>query len=402
MTSSTHQPAEGVTDFGEMLAHYDVFNPEHSRLRWEVLEYARRECPLPYTDASGGYYIVTRYEDLRYVTQHPQTFSSIAPATSPNPVRLPPLDADPPLHGEFRQLLNSRLSRAALRRHEPLMRELASSTIDQWIDDGRCDFMSQFALPFTAGVLTSVLLDETSADRVQRAVGYVTQIAVAQSPEAFAGVAGLAAEYLADRAAHGGGDAGEEGDILTALVKGSLQGRPLTDEDRIGVIAILFIGGLDTTRAAIGGIAALMAQDTRLEDRLRDPAWVRSDLDEMLRYLSPVLTMCRTVTEPVTLGGRDLKPGDRLMLHFGSANRDENQFECPAQLNFDVSRGNAAFGLGIHRCVGSHLARDQIEVAFDELLKRVRNLRLADGHTPVCAPGVINTPERLELTFERI
>jgi cytochrome P450 len=172
------------------------------------------------------------------------------------------------------------------------------------------------------------------------------------------------------------------------------------------VITVLFLGGLDTTRGAIGAIAYHLARQPELEQRLRDPRWIRQDMDEFIRLESPVGCLGRTAMRDVELGGTRIKQGEQLLVRFDSANRDDAKFPDADQLTFGTPRsGHAGFGLGIHRCLGVHLARIQITIAFEELFKRVTNLRFAEGGDAEqvhWAPGIANGPERLELAFDLI
>jgi len=154
----------------------------------------------------------------------------------------------------------------------------------------------------------------------------------------------------------------------------------------------------------MGSIAYHLASQPELEQRLRDPAWIRHDMDEFIRLESPVGCLGRTATRDVELGGVTIKRGEQLLVRFDSANRDEARFEDASRLKFDVPRGSSAgFGLGIHRCLGSHFARIQVAVGFDELLRRVRKLRFADPDAEVhWAAGIANGPERLDLLFDVI
>ena len=136
-------------------------------------------------------------------------------------------------------------------------------------------------------------------------------------------MAALAEELLRERAASGS----QRDDVLSAIVNGTVEGRPLTMEEQVGATTILFTGGLDTTKAALGNIARHLAEDPALEQRLRDPEWIKADLDEFLRYESPIMFMARTVTRDTELGGCPLKAGDRVAVHYASANRDESRFE---------------------------------------------------------------------------
>ncbi|HEX4250813.1 MAG TPA: cytochrome P450 [Pseudonocardia sp.] len=371
-----------------------------SGLPYDRLAEARAsECPVV-DSRFHNMYVVTRYADVRFVLEHPEFFSSRDPNIMGRlPVRLPPLDVDPPLQNEFRKLLNPFFTRGYFARFELDMRRIAREAIAVWLERGHCEFVSEFSIPFSAGVLAQLVFNETDRDRLARAISYVTAVAEIQNHESFANLAALGAEYLAEQQ-----ERGEAGDssILAAIVGGTVDGRPLTMDEQIGVVTVLFLGGLDTTRGALGNIAAQLAIDPALEDRLRDPNWVKHDMEEFIRFESPVVTMGRTVLAEVELGGRTLRPGDRIGISFSSANRDETKFEDPDLLRFDRPRaGHAGFGLGIHRCIGMHLARFQIAVAFDELLAAVTRPRLSPGFTPENPPGVVLGLHTLRLEFDR-
>ncbi len=178
----------------------------------------------------------------------------------------------------------------------------------------------------------------------------------------------------------------------------------MTPEERLGVVTVLFLGGLDTTRGAIANIGYHLAAHEGVEARLRDPLWVQTDLDEFLRYETTVSVMGRLVMEDTVLNGCPLKAGDKVAIHFNMANRDPDKFERPDELVFDrESNPHIAFGLGIHRCLGLHFARIQISMAFNELLSRVTNLRLKPSAEFKRTAGVsFPSPDILHLQFDRV
>ena len=381
----------------DLAPHLDLFDPAHSRRLWEVLGYAREECPVLKTDADDGYYIVTRYDDLRTVLEDAETYSSVQAGLRGVPILMPPLTEDPPRHIEYRRALNKYLSRSFLAKFTEDVHQTARDLLDKLVPAGRFDFMTDYAVPFTSRNLARVILDDGNAERIQRAISIATRISGDGEAEAFFEIAALAEELLRERAASGS----ERDDILSAIVNGTVEGRPLTMEEQVGATTILFTGGLDTTKAALGNIARHLAEHPELEPRLRDPEWVKQDLDEFLRYESPIMFMARTVTRDTELGGCPLKAGDRVAVHYASANRDESRFSRADELNFERARNpHAAFGLGPHRCIGLHFARLQIEVAFSELLSRVTNLRLAGGPPTDSPVGVVLTYEHLPVTFD--
>jgi cytochrome P450 len=381
----------------DLAPHLDLFDPAHSERLWEVLAYARDKCPVLKTDADDGYYILTRYDDVRAVLEDAETYSSVQAGLRGVPILMPPLTEDPPTHIEYRRALNRYLSRSYLSQFIEDVRATAHQLLDKIVPNGQFDFMTDFAVPFTSRNLARVILDDDNAERIQQAISLATEISSGGRPEAFFEIAKLAEELLRDRAASGS----QRDDILSAIVHATVQGRPLTMEEQVGATTILFTGGLDTTKAALGNIARHLTEHPALEQRLRDPDWVKQDLDEFLRLESPIMFMARTVTRDTELGGCPLKEGDRVAVHYASANRDAAKFHHPDELNFERERNpHAAFGLGPHRCIGLHFARLQIEIAFSELLSRITNLRIQPGGQVQSAVGVVLTHEHLPVTFD--
>jgi cytochrome P450 len=391
-TQTTTMPVE------ELVHHLDLFDPAHHKRVWEVLKYAREsECPIIKTDADNGYFIVTTYDDLRDVANDPQTFSSVEPALRGVPVKLPPISEDPPIHAEFRKLLNPYFSRTYLLRYEDSMRSTARELLEPFLASGRMDFMTDFALPYTAANLSRVILDEQDKDRMERAKDASVRISTENTQQAFIDLAEVAGEFLAERKASGV----DADDLLSAIVNGTVDGRPLTLEEQVGICATLFAGGLDTTRASLGNITRRMAEDNTIEARLQDPAWIVGDLDEFLRIETPITFLARTVTRDTEVHGCPMHAGDRLALHYASANRDEHYFGQPDELSFDREKNpHLAFGIGLHRCLGLHFARLQIAIAFEEVLARITNVRLAPGAEIEMANGVILAPENLPIEFD--
>jgi cytochrome P450 len=377
------------------------FDAEQCARLDDELRWARGKCPVVHTKYDGGMYIVTRYDDLRTVAEHPEVFSSTMPGVNQVPVALPPLDLDPPLHRQFRNFLNRPFSRASLMRYQDVIERLADDLIDGFIAAGQVEFVSGFAIPFTAGSLAKVVLDDDNAERLKRAVEAVTAVSVENSPETFGVVAMLAAELIAEREQ----DSQQRDDFLQSLIDATVEdGRPLTQNERLGVVTVLLLGGLDTTRGALTYIGRFLAEEPGLEERLRRPDWAKRDLDELLRFTSTVSVMGRLVLQDNDLLGVPLKAGDRLAVHWRSGNWDEAKFEHGERLDFGRERNpHAAFGIGIHRCLGQHFARLQLEIAVNRLLRRLTNFRIVPGTKVVENVGIsIKAPQEIHLEFDQV
>ncbi len=377
----------------------DFFDEQHCARLDDELKWARGQCPVVHTNFGGGTHIVTSYADLRTVAVHPEIFSSSRPGLMEVPLALPPLDLDPPQHSQFRAFLNSRFSRAALLRYQPDLEQLADDLIDGFIDAGEVEFVGGFAIPFTAGTLAKVVLEDDDEERMRRGADAVTAVSVLGTPESFAGVTELAAELMAER------ETDPRDDFLQSVVEAKIGGeRPLTQEERLGLITLLLLGGLDTTRGTLAYIAQFLTEEPGLEERLRQPNWVDRDMDELLRFTSTVSVMGRVVMEDNDLLGVPLAKGDRVLVHWRSGNRDDAKFDDPDRLSFDrFPNPHMAFGVGIHRCLGQYLARLQLEIGINRLLARLTNFRIAPGTSIRPSAGVaIGSPEEMHLQFDRV
>ena len=394
--ASDASPASGP-DLAEVLSHFDIFDPGTSRMLNDVVHQAHRQCPVAHSDAHGGYYLVAGYDEAAAVLRDDRRFSSHGGKAIPNrqALDMPPLDCDPPEHHEYRRLLNRFFSKAGLARHEPAIRGIARSLIDGFAGGGRAEIVGDFAGPLTGAALCRVILNLDEPELMAQAQARVEKIATENTPGAWGELAGFLKKLIGDY------QPGGRDDVLNAIMTGSVLGRPLTQDEKLGTVIVLFLGGLDTTRGAIACIVHHLAVTPGLEERLRAGQWTRSELDEFLRHDSVITALARTVTMDTELGGQHLQAGDRLLVHYYAANHDPRQFPNPDTLDFGRDRNpHLAFGLGIHRCIGSNLARLQIRVAFDELLSRVRNIRLADGTEVEFTPGVARHPITLPVVFD--
>ena len=387
-----------------VLGHYDGYDRQASERYFEIVASARQHCPVAHSAAHGGYWIVSGHSDIRRILSDPETFSNANGIMIPveDRLRKPPQDLDPPLQTDFRRLLNRYFSRRGLAPHAERSRELAAAQVaailplgDRAADGPGCDIVADFAKPLTAAVLSTVILDLRDPDRFAQMAAVVAQVSKGSfedSSRAFRALQDAVDELLGTL-----DDREDRDDVLNAVLRGTVADRPLTHDEQVGTIMQLLLGGLKTTVAAIGHIVASIATHEVPEDRLRQPDWSTSYLDEFLRYESPVKMIARTVTREVTIGGRQLGAGDMVAVMLPSANRDDAMFEHPDEL--DLARRNnphLAFGLGVHRCIGSNLARLEIATAIDALLARVRNIDLVPG------TFLSRTPSASELSWEAV
>jgi cytochrome P450 len=380
-------------------SNFDIYDGEQAQNLHRLFDEARGHCPVVWSNAHGGYWLVSGATESRTILQDDRTFTSERGKNIPErqPIRMPPMDVDGAEHQAFRRVLNRFFSKSAILQHEALFRDVAMSIVRDLRDKRQMEVISEFASPFTIKTLASVILN-LDLDDVQRAQQPVEMIGGENSPAGWTLLRTLVAEILGARRSASNSD----DDMLGAIVSGTVQGRPITEEEQEGILMILLLGGLDTTKAAISNIAYRVASRPGLEARIRDPEWIRQEMDEFLRYDSPVTGLARWVTEDVEVAGQRMQAGDPVMVCYGAANRDAREFSEPSRLDLHRSQNrHLAFGVGIHRCIGAHFARLQIALAFEALLSSFTNFRLVDEQPPMWAAGSARHLTELHVQFDR-
>jgi cytochrome P450 len=400
MTDTEHS---SDLDLDRLVSHFNAYDNETAQHIVEVTNHARSLCPVLHSEAHGGYWLVTSYAEVRQALSDPTTFSSSEGVAFPHhqTLMMPPIDLDPPLQKDFRRLLNRYLTRAGIAKYSDAIHAIAADIVASIADRGGADLHSDFAAPFTAEVLARVILNVDDDDLFARARAIASQISRNDPDEEVGKRAQLeqvVEEILTQRAESGH----RHDDIIDALLYGEVDGRPLTRDERVGTLMILVMGGLSTTNAALTSMFRHSAETPGLEDHLRTEDWTRYEIDEFLRFEPPVGSLSRTVMKDTVLGDKQLKAGDVVLLHFFAANRDDTMFANPDVLDLSREKNpHLSFGLGNHRCVGSNLARMQIEIGVAELLSQVENIRLVDGIVLERETGTGSGWTSLPVTFLR-
>lgn len=386
----------------EAMAHFDMFDQDYEDRKWTLFDYAREHCPVAHTDGRDlEFFVLTAYEDIRAVVEDWRTWSSTEESPINPGISLCPIDVDPPKQTAVRKLLNPLFSKSALAPYEDPMRATARRLIDNWIESPSVDIMNEYAGPYIGEMLTKIVFNNMTKSELVHAQAVVLRIAEQPTQEAFVELTSICKTYL-EGAIRDRTETPDSG-LVSTLLSNSVDASVLSDDDRMGILSITLLGGLDTSRAAIGSIVRRLAEDRSLEDRLRDPVWVKRDLDELLRLDAPVGGVARVATCDTEIRGVKIRRGQRVQIRFDAANRDPSKFRDPHSLVFDEPRtGHGSFGFGVHRCVGSNMARLQIEIAFDELLKRVTNFRLLPDQELHCVAGPSNALHPFRVAFDRV
>jgi cytochrome P450 len=244
-----------TSEYAAVLRHLDIYDAGIPAILDETLEHARTHCPVAHSDANGGYHLVSRYADVATVLGDDMRFSSKGGKSLPprQLLEMPPLDCDPPEQRGYRRLLNPFFSRRGLARHEPGIREIARRLIDTFVESGRFEVIEDFASPLTADTLCRVILHLDDDELMATARERVIAISAGNTAEAWAELTAFLTTLIREREATG------DGNVLDAVLSGAIDGTPLTEEQKLGIIIVLFLGGLDTTRAQIACIAHHLA-----------------------------------------------------------------------------------------------------------------------------------------------
>jgi len=371
----------------------DLISPEVFATRghpWEQYAWLRANAPVfrhPEPPESGpGFWALTKYDDVKFVSRTPKIFSSYEKtAMLPDPDeanlfagRQMMLNMDPPQHDRFKLLV----SRGFTPKNAPLLRprieELAREIVDAVIDRGECDFVSEIAGRLPSGLIAELMgMPRSDGERLYdlTEIMHTNDDAVAPPEVKMAAIGEMLgyAQSIADFKRSNPGD-----DLATLLVNAEIDGDRLTDSEFQWFFLLLVNAGGDTTRNLLAAGMQLLFDHPNERERLTADLdrLLPSAIEEMLRFTSPVAHFKRTVMEDVEIRGQKIPKGDRVVMFYGSANRDEDVFERPDV--FDIARDpnpHVAFGAGgPHLCLGMHVARVELMVMFRELLTRLPHM----------------------------
>jgi len=365
--------------------------------------------------ALGGAWLTTRYEDVQAMVRMVPELSSRSPAVVPPPPEMreeliaelkeygnenPPITADPPEHVGYRRLILPFFSPKAVAEQRAFTQASCHAMIDRIVDAGEADAAVDFAQQIPPRVIASVIgIDSDRVDEFVEWTRGVLELGQVQ-PELRMKYRRIIREFFRDLVVQRRREPRD--DIVSKLIAAEVDGEPLNDYKIVGVCNLLLVAGIDTTWSSIG--AALLHFASHANDRQRiyaEPELLPSAIEEMLRFYSPV-TMARKVTEPVSFGDVSMHPGDKLLLNFPAANRDPDVFERADEVVLDRERNrHIAFGVGIHRCAGSNLARMEMEVALRTWFERFEDFELSAPHGVTWTGGQVRGPRNIPVRLSR-
>jgi cytochrome P450 family 142 subfamily A polypeptide 1 len=344
-------------------------------------EWMRANAPV-YFDTGNGVWGFASYEAVITASKDPATFSNaggIRPDNGPIPMMI---DMDDPEHWKRRKLVNKGFTPRRVRDSEQRIREVCDEIIDEICEKGECDFVRDIASPLPMIMIGDMLgvrpedrgdLLRWSDDMVSAQSGSATDEQWQKAMDAMAGYTAFCTRAVAERQREA------TDDLMSVLVHAEVDGDRLVPDEVLHESLLILVGGDETTRHVISGGMEQLLLDPDQHRLLRDdPAKIGVAVEEMLRWVTPIKNMCRTVVDDVEFMGQPMLAGQKCMLLYESANRDETMFTDPYR--FDVERRpneHLAFGFGSHYCLGQALARLELIVMFEQLMRRLPDLELA-------------------------
>ena len=349
--------------------------------------------PIPIVGTKAlGTWMITRHEDIREVYQTPAVFSSHGIAgyqhLAGEDWEMLPLSVDAPMHRHYRLPLVSSVSPKAVNGMDGLIRARANALIDQFIDRGECEFISEFGRPYPISIFMRLMgfPVEEMYDRFLVWEKHILSGDDLTLEERGAGIKECIAwlrAFIADR------EQNPQDDLTSKIVQAQIDGRPINADEKIGLVFMLFVGGLDTI---VGSLSLwfpwLCAHPEYRAKLIERPELIPGAVEELLR-MNPLVSSPRTVTRDVVFRGITMKAGDVVLLLSATGNFDERKFTCPRTANFERSPNpHMTLAAGPHRCLGSHLARRELQVALETWLKRIPNFEIKEGFEVVAHAGL--------------
>lgn len=376
------------------------FHGEALNTVFEAYDVMLDKAPVGHSSKYGGFTYIAKSEDIFAAEQDPDTYSVAPSMMMPSmgtDTPLIPIDIDPPSHASFRNILLPLFTPMNIAKLEPGMRETGKSLAEDVIaaskaNDGIADVSKLFARPMPTIVFSRLagypeedwkLFDNWVDDIIYRRTA---------EPEVSKEAGKRLMEYFDRMLTQRKEQGGEYDDLLDKVINLQVDGRALTHEEQLSYAYLLFLAGLDTTAWGLRASLWYLGHNLEAQELLRqNPEKIPAAVEEFLRTLSPVQAMARTVLKDTVVQGEEIKKGERVVLVFGAGNRDPEVFENPHQVDIErEDNRHLAFGAGIHRCLGSNLARKEMVIGLEEFLKNVPHFEAVDGSEPWHGVGALS------------
>ena len=384
---------------------WDHADPAYNQNAPQIWDQLRGACPVAHTDRYGGAWLPVTHADVSAVARDTDHFSSEGAVLSNKPPRdqwistapiggAPPITSDPPFHADARRLLLPAFSPQVVAEWEPEIRRLCNELIDNMGDIDTVDAAVQYAQNIPVYVIARMLgLPLEDSDYFRETVHLVLEEIGAEFGErqgSFVNLDAYLGMHVRDHIEN------PKDDLIGFLLNAKIYDQPLSPEHVVGTIILLMVAGIDTTWSSIGSSIWHLAQHpSDLQRMVNEPELLPTAIEELLRMYAPV-TMARIVSQDAEIGGCPVKAGDSVLLPFPAANRDPEVFPDADKVVIDREENrHVAFGLGIHRCLGSNLARLELRVAVEVFIQRFPKFELANPTAVTWSLGQVRGPRKL-------
>ncbi len=388
---------------GDWATDFDYFDPEFVADPYPIYDELQQSCPVAHTDRYGGVNVLTTFEDVSAAAHDTATFTSRRVVISEVPTDrrgaiLPPLNLDPPDHTEPRRVMVPFFNPAAMKKWEEPIREICRERLDDMAERAATDPHLDLALDYARhipGDLTATMfgVPATEADQFRQWIHDLIEVGPTNL-EVERATTHAMMDYMQglidDRRANGGDD------LVTYLFDQDIDGEPLDDEAMVKMLFLLLVAVIDTTWSGLGSsFLHLASHPDDLARLVAEPELIPSVTEEFLRAYSPVY-VGRIANNDTEISGCPVSEGEWVMLGFPAANRDPAAFEDAHEVKIDRQKNrHAAFGLGIHRCLGSNLARMEMNIAIEMLLERFPRFALIEGADVSFSAGNVRGPRQV-------
>jgi cytochrome P450 family 142 subfamily A polypeptide 1 len=386
-----------------------------ARLRW-----LRENDPIRWSE-KDGLWLVSRFVDVSHVSKHQELFSSADGVRPGNGVKIGLIDEAEPRHGQLRALINRGFTPRMVKQLEIVFRRLTTRAIDAIAKRSECDFVASVSIPLPLWLIAAMIgireedydLFHGWSDAMIAAEGNLHDPEiVARAGQAYLHYATYVSEIIEDRRRSpkddlvsiltGAKDAGllRQYDPSERFADAAETEQGLHKDELIKLLVILLVAGNETTRNAIsGGMQLLIENPDERQKLLDDPGLLPSAIEEMLRLVSPVHSFGRTAMRDTELRGRTIRKGEQVLLLYPSANRDAAEFPDPDLFRIERNPHHLAFGIGSHFCLGANLARMELRVAFQELLRRLPDMEYASEGPKLVASSLVRTCAEMHVRY---
>ena len=380
---------------------FDHNHPDWSSDPHAIWDDLRTRCPVAHTDRYRGVYLPVRHDDIRTIAYDTEHFSSRRISILEKPpisAPIPPVTTDPPKHRPQRTMLLPAFTPAAIAELEPVTRDMCNELIDGFIGAGRCDAAADYASHVPTRVISRMLgVNEGDGDRFRTWIHDLAGDGV-EDGAVFTRVIGeidtfFRAEVAARRVS-------PRVDLIGFLMGQTIDGQPLSEQHLLGTLRLLLLAGVDTTWSSISHTLLHLARTPEHRRRLvKEPTLMPTAIEEFLRVLAPV-SVARLVVKEQEVGGCKFAAGEMVLLPYPAANRDPEKFQRPDEVVLERQENrHSTFGLGIHRCIGSNLARMELKVAIEEWLRRIPEFELEEGAALNWSRGLVRGPRSVPVRF---